>query len=135
MTNLSAAQNYITRLSGSSCKLFDQVQDTVLKSTNFAEARTYFYNTYNENMAKMVNWDHVSNTDFDNTCEYIFFAQYDPKLNENLNITVTDFDRAYCGAWLNGWIYQECLALDIQWQLVSYEYLTQLLEFSKYLNG
>jgi len=74
MTNLSAAQNYITRLSGSSCPLFDQVQDTVLKSTNFAEARTYFYNTYNENMAKMVNWDHVSNTDFDNTCEYIFFA-------------------------------------------------------------
>lgn len=48
---------------------------------------------------------------------------------------MSDFDRAYCGAWLNGWIYQECLALDIQWQLVSYEYLTQLLEFSNYLNG
>jgi len=22
---------------------------------------------------------------------------------------------AYCGAWLNGWIYEMCLALDIQW--------------------
>lgn len=48
---------------------------------------------------------------------------------------MSEFDRGYCGAWLNGWIYQECLALDIQWQLVSYEYLNQLLEFSKYLDG
>jgi hypothetical protein len=74
MTNLSAAQNFITRLSGSSCSLFDTVHGTVQASTNFLEARTYFYNTYNDSMAKMVNWSHVSNTDFDNTCEYIFFA-------------------------------------------------------------
>lgn len=74
MTNLSAAQNFITRLSGSSCPLFDTIHETVVKNTNFTVARTYFYNTYNESMAKMVNWTSVSNTDFDNTCEYIFFA-------------------------------------------------------------
>ena len=43
-----------------------------------------------------------------------------------------DFDRAYCGAWLNGWIYETCLALDIEWQLISYEFMSQLSEFSQY---
>ncbi len=42
---------------------------------------------------------------------------------------------AYCLAWLNGWIYQQCLALDIQWQLVSFEYVNQLLEFTQYLQA
>lgn len=35
--------------------------------------------------------------------------------------------------WL--WIYQETLAREIQWQLGSYEYINQLLEFGLYLNG
>ncbi len=65
----------------------------------------------------MTNWHDISGTDFDNTCEYIFFSRYYQNLE--LNFTVNDYDRAYCGAWLNGWIYQECLALDMQWQLVS----------------
>lgn len=43
-----------------------------------------------------------------------------------------DFDRAYCGAWLNGWIYETCLALDIEWQLISYQFMQQLSEFSGY---
>jgi hypothetical protein len=66
---------------------------------------------------------------FDDACEYLFFAQYDPQLQ--LKFKPTDFDAAYCGAWLNGWIYEMCLALDIQWQLVSFEFMHQLLEFAQ----
>ncbi len=58
---------------------------------------------------------------FDDACEYIFFSQYNPKLE--LTFRPQSLDDAYCGAWLNGWIYEMCLALDIQWQLVSYEFM------------
>jgi hypothetical protein len=63
----------------------------------------------------------------------MFFSEYYQALK--LNFTPSDYDKAYCGAWMNGWIYQEALARDIQWQLVSYEYMNQLLEFALYLNG
>jgi hypothetical protein len=33
---------------------------------------------------------------------------------------------------LNGWIYETCLALDIEWQLISFEFMSQLSEFSSY---
>ncbi len=71
----------------------------------------------------------TNNKSFDDSCEYIFFAQYDKELK--LKFTPKDFDYAYCGAWLNGWIYEMCLALDIQWQLVSFEFMQQLLEFAQ----
>ena len=48
---------------------------------------------------------------FDDACEYMFFAQYDPKLE--MTFAPVPLDRAYCGAWLNGWIYEMCLAQDI----------------------
>jgi hypothetical protein len=86
-------------------------------------------------MAKMVNWtqNDVNLTSFDDTCEYMFFSRYDPEMQ--LTFVPQDIDNAYCGAWLNGWIYETCLALDIEWQLVSYEFLNQLNEFSNYLLG
>ena len=59
----------------------------------------------------MVNVRPMNSADFDNTCEYMFFSQYDPFMQ--LNFTAKPFDKAYCGAWLNGWIYETCLALDI----------------------
>lgn len=62
-------------------------------------------------MQDMVNIRPMSKDDFDNTCEYMFFSQYDQ--NMQLNFTAKPFDKAYCGAWLNGWIYEMCLALDI----------------------
>ena len=74
VTNLTAAENFITRLSPSSCPLFGEVQDYVIKSDNFTIARTSFYTKYNEDMAHLVNWNKVSATDFDNTCEYLFFS-------------------------------------------------------------
>jgi hypothetical protein len=66
---------------------------------------------------------------FDDACEYIFFSQYNKDLQ--LKFTPKPFDNAYCAAWLNGWIYEMCLALDIQWQLVSFEFMHQLLEFAQ----
>jgi hypothetical protein len=59
----------------------------------------------------MVDIKPINNSLFDSTCEYMFFSQYDPKMQ--LNFTMQPFDKAYCGAWLNGWIYEMCLALDI----------------------
>ena len=50
-------------------------------------------------------------TRFDDACEYIFFKDYDPSIQ--LKFSLSDFDHAYCNAWLNGWIYEMCLALDI----------------------
>ena len=55
----------------------------------------------------------MTKTDFDNACEYMYFSQYDPTLQ--LTFNATNLDKAYCAAWLNGWIYEMCLALDIQW--------------------
>lgn len=81
----------------------------------------------------MVGWPQVSFTDFDNICEYLFFSQFDPQME--LNFTARPFDKAYCGAWLNGYVYEMCLALDIEWQLVSYEYMAQLGEFAQFLSG
>jgi hypothetical protein len=65
---------------------------------------------------------------FDDACEYLFFARYDQSIK--LKFTPKDFDYAYCNSWLNGWIYEMALGLDIQWQLVSSEFMHQLLEFA-----
>jgi hypothetical protein len=71
--------------------------------------------------------------DFDDACEYIFFSQYNPNLK--LKFDPSGVDRAICNAWLNGWVYETCLALDIEWELVSDEFLSQLHEFTIYLQG
>jgi len=40
-----------------------------------------------------------------------------------LNFTPTAFDRAYCNAYEDGWIYKTSFGTDMQWKLVSYEFL------------
>lgn len=111
MTNLSASENLITRLSDQSCPSYGRVHDFVKGNQSYIDARKYYYYKYNDSMAKMVNWNSINLEQFDDTCEYMFFSHYDP--NMTLNFTETAFDQAYCGAWLNGWIYEMCLALDV----------------------
>jgi hypothetical protein len=112
MTNLTAKMNRITRLSNESCILYGVAVDTVTASSQLAQARTYYYTKYNGDLMKLVNWNADMNmTSFDDTCEYMYFSRYDPDMQ--LSFVPQDVDEAYCGAWLNGWIYQMSLALDI----------------------
>jgi len=39
---------------------------------------------------------------FDAICEYIFFSEW---TDIYLQFNVTDYERAYCRAFLDGWIY------------------------------
>jgi hypothetical protein len=88
MTNVSDSMDKLTRLSEKSCPLYGKVVEQVLANDNLIKARDYFYQHYQENMLQMVNWSQLTKTDFDNTCEYIFFSQYDPQLK--LNFTVSE---------------------------------------------
>ena len=121
MTNLTAEQNYITRLSKDNCPLYKNIITKVNVSEELDKARLYYFNQYKTNLESLTNISNMDPDTFDNSCEYIFFSQYDPLLELKFNPGIKD--KAYCGAYLNGWIYKMCLALDIEWQLVSYEFL------------
>lgn len=121
-TFVPANENFITRLNEKSCPLYNVVHNDVLSSAAWKDARLYYYNTYNKNLGKLVNnTGNITKDYFDDSCEYFFFSQYDPSLL--LKFKPKDFDKAYCGAWLNGWIYETCLAMDIEWQLISYQFM------------
>ena len=69
----------------------------------------------------------MNETIFDGTCEYLFFSQY---TDIQLRFSPSAFDRAYCKAYEDGWLYKSTFGVDTQWQLVSYEFLNQLSEFA-----
>ncbi|TNV79046.1 hypothetical protein FGO68_gene870 [Halteria grandinella] len=132
-TNLTAAENLITRLSDSSCPLFKAVQNVVLASAPYTETKSGYYKQYKSDLEKMINWNNITQLNFEDACWYMYYAKDNSDLS--LNFTTTPLSKSYCGAIVNMAMYELCRGLDIQWQLVSYEYLSQLLEFTQYLNG
>jgi hypothetical protein len=133
ITNLTAAENLIIRLSETSCPLFDKLHTTVLASSEYTDSKAFYFHEYKDDMEKMINWYNITQLNFEDASWYMYYAQHNKDLT--LNFTVTPLARSYTGAIVNMAMYELCRGLDIQWQLVSYEYLSQLLEFAQYLNG
>ncbi len=50
MTNLTAEQNYITRLSKDNCPLYKNILANVTTSQALQDARFYYYNQYKSNL-------------------------------------------------------------------------------------
>lgn len=71
-------------------------------------------------------WD-----EFDAACEYLFFSQW---TDIKLNYTATPYDRAYCQAYLDGWIYKTVYGSDELWKMSSFEFLNVLKEVSEVLS-
>lgn len=90
-------------------------------SSSYATARTYFYNTYKSYLEKLTGWTNISETTFDDICEYIYFSSFNSSIQ--MNITPSEFDRNYCKAYENGWVYKTAFGLDVEWKLESYEFL------------
>ncbi|CDW89717.1 acpt protein [Stylonychia lemnae] len=132
INQIAQADNLITRLNEANCAKYKSAFDDVTASAAYKRGRGYWYQTYNQTLSNLVGRPNLSETQFDATCEYLFFSQY---TNIVLNFTPTAFDRAYCSAYEDGWIYKTSFGTDQEWKLVSYEFLNQLNEFALFLNG
>eukprot|EP00347_Sterkiella_histriomuscorum_P005757 403355385 len=132
ITQVAQADNLSTRLNDVNCKKYQSAFADVTASNAYKEARGYWYQTYKETLSNLVNRPNMTETQFDATCEYLFFSQY---TNIQLNFTPSAFDRAYCSAYEDGWIYKTAYGADTLWKHQSYEFLNQLNEFAQYLAG
>jgi len=90
----NSSYNWATKLTESNCAKFGSATSDVASSNSYKEARTYFYDKYKKDLEKLVGWSNISETDFDNICEYIFFSSFNSSIK--LNFTPSDYDRAYC---------------------------------------
>jgi len=51
----------------------------------------------------------------------MFFSQW---TEITLNFTPSAFDRNFCMAYEDGWIYENDYGIDAEWHLLSFEFLT-----------
>jgi len=108
-------------LTDSNCNKYKGALNDCLNSADYEALRYgHYYDTYKPNLEKLVGWTNISRTNFDEICEYIFFAQYS---NINMNFTPSEFDRNYCMAFEEGWIYKTDYGVDYEWKVLSYEFL------------
>jgi hypothetical protein len=75
-TFVPADKNHITRLNEKSCSLYGTVHDGVKASQSWIDARKYYYTTYNQKLANLVEVQdkNISQDYFDDSCEYLFFS-------------------------------------------------------------
>jgi hypothetical protein len=85
----------------------------VVASTSYKEARYWFYEKYKSDLEKLVGWSNITETNFDDICEYIFFSSFNDSIKSNF--TPSDYDRAYCNAYENGWVYKTSFGNDAEW--------------------
>ena len=120
VTSASSSTNFATRLNDGNCPRYAAAMKDVESSKAYEQARRFYYYKYKSNLEQVTKYPIANETVFDEICEYMFFSQY---TNIQLNFTPTAFDRAYCDAYENGFVYKTCYGVDLQWKLISYEFL------------
>jgi hypothetical protein len=91
-------------LTESNCDLYESALADVVASDAYKEARYWFYENYKSDLETLVGWSNITETNFDDICEYMFFSSFNTSIVSNF--TPTAYDRAYCMAYENGWVYK-----------------------------
>ena len=128
INQVAQAENYFTRLNYNNCPRFKAAYTDANASPAYKNARGYFYETYKQDFAKLLGKDTLTWDQFDGSCEYLFFSQF-------TDINATAYDRQYCQAFLDGWIYKTVYGIDLLWQHSSFEFLHVLREIAQNLQG